>query len=876
METENKVGGSGEATDMMKNEDVDICRICQSPEEPNNPLRHPCACRGSLKYVHTDCIFLWINRRRLTHCEVQNLLSFFLFPYFFIENKNILSASLLPLQICKRSYSIVPVYSDNAPERLPCQEFLKSVLLRAFRFMTLILPWLLAVAFHSHCMFFLLADMETEFENKIAFELSCFFLGLLYTVEIVTEITYIVVLRVIYEEIARTEPELLRPVHLIANGLRHKGVTKILLVLWKYMRILCDWWHDQLLQKLPFFHHVFMRGPLALAFVVPRNTLLDEFGSIRRFLFFLDDNTFAVLAINISWSFLDYMLPYLIGQAVFVLLRCLPPHGWILENISEITVGHIVLLSVWLAYFKSVFTLIRNPTRTRWFSLSVKDTLILCFKIILLPWMLGCWIDFCTFPLTGATVSQRLEVVSDYPLMAAKHWCAGIGYLLVALSCMKLIQEIVQKRAFWYLLDVTEPNYKITKLHLGSLLFAFAFHGAVVVIVFHLPIKTITLINRSFFPLKFGVYKDEFMLGLLAAYICCPMWLANSVKQSIKPIVHKWVIAVSSCLKLSNFLLGVPQRRDGINHNVRLAFGIAEGCMVSFYGSQSDTTDEEDTNEQRDERFVLRIGMMLALAALSMFLVSTTFMALPVLAGRAFFNSISFYMLSFGLEHDDICAFWIGLCIMRKIYKVTCFAYDHVVARRIDLLLKHVMKCMQNVLLFSIWIFVVPGLLGLLIDLMIIIPIQVPLDESPVYNFLLDWLIGVYVLHIWIFLTLFTPITCFATVAWREKLQRIRSVGISHLPFTWLIRDVIGSAINTLLTTLCFPYVLTNSLFPVLGFSREANLTVQRFVWPVLLAVMVIWFSAKLTRDLIIYIHQVEFDNRYKVGERLVDFTQDL
>ena len=93
------------------------------------------------------------------------------------------------------------------------------------------------------------------------------------------------------------------------------------------------------------------------------------------------------------------------------------------------------------------------------------------------------------------------------------------------------------------------------------------------------------------------VYKDEFILGLLAAYICCPMRLANSVKQSIKPIVHKWVVAVSSCLKLSDFLV----RRDGVNHNVRLAFGIAEGSMVSFYGSQRDTTCEEDTNEQRDE-----------------------------------------------------------------------------------------------------------------------------------------------------------------------------------------------------------------------------------------------------------------------------------
>ncbi|KAF8088161.1 hypothetical protein N665_0550s0020 [Sinapis alba] len=829
----NKVGGSGEV--------VEICRICQSPEEQDNPLRHPCARRGSLKYVHTDCIFLWINRRRRNHCE-----------------------------ICKHSYSIVPVYSDNAPERLPSQELLKSILLRALRFMTLILPWLMAITFHSYCMLFLLADMETEFQ-------TCFFLGLLYTVEIVIDITCIVLLRVvIYEQIART-PELLRHVHLIANGLRHKGVTRILLVLWKYMRILCDWWHDQLLQKLPFFHDIFMRGPLALAFV-PRNTQLDEFGSIRRFLFFLDDNTFAVLAINICWSFLDYLLPYSIGQAVFVLLRCFP-HGWILENVSEITVGNIVLLSVWLAYLKSVITLTQNmfPTRTRWFSLSVKDALIPCFKTILLPWMLGCWLDFCTFPLTGATVSQVLEVVSDYPLMAAKHWCVGIGYLLVALSCMKLIQEIVQRRAFWYLLDVTEPNYRITKLHLRSLLFAFAFHGTVIVIVFHLPIKIITLINRSFFPLKFGVYKDEFMLGLLAAYIFCPMWLANSVKQSIKPIVHKWVIAVSASLKLSDFLLGVPQRRDVVNHhNVRLAFGIAEGCMVIFYGSQSNTTGEEDTNEQIDKRFVLRIGMMLILAALSMFLVSTTFMALPVLVGRAFFNSISFYILSFGLKHDDICAFWIGLCIMREIYKITCFVYEHIVTGRIDLLLKHVMKWIQNVLLFSIWISVVPGLLGLLIDLMIIIPSQVPLDESPVYNYLHDWLIGVYVLHIWIFLTMFTPVTCLATVAWREKLQRIRSVGINHLPFTWLIRYVIGSAINTLLITLCFPYVMVTSLFPILGFSREANLTIKRFVWPVLLASMVMWFSAKITRDLIIYIHQVEFDNRYKVGERLVDFTEDL
>lgn len=52
---------------------------------------------------------------------------------------------------------------------------------------------------------------------------------------------------------------------------------------------------------------------------------------------------------------------------------------------------------------------------------------------------------------------------------------------------------------------------------------------------------------------------------------------------------------------------------------------------------------------------------------------------------------------------------------------------------------------------------VIPALLGLLIQLMIIIPSRVPLNESPVYFLIQDWLIGVVVLHIWTFLVRETP-----------------------------------------------------------------------------------------------------------------------
>lgn len=137
----------------------------------------------------------------------------------------------------------------------------------------------------------------------------------------------------------------------------------------------------------------------------------------------------------------------------------------------------------------------------------------------------------------------------------------------------------------------------------------------------------------------------------------------------------------------------------------------------------------------------------------------------------------------------DICAFWIGCYILRRIYISTCFVLDHIHKGRIDVLLKYVLIRIRNGLFFSIWvrkafhfhqnllkimtsnfaksdeqISVIPALLGLLIELMIIIPSRVPLNESPVYFLIQDWLIGVVVLHIWTFLVRETP---------RELQQRL-------------------------------------------------------------------------------------------------------
>ncbi|KAJ4872624.1 RING/FYVE/PHD zinc finger superfamily protein [Raphanus sativus] len=682
------------------------------------------------------------------------------------------------------------------------------------------------------------------------------------------------------------------------------------------MGILCDWWHD-FLTRCGFFHAIFVERLEEM--IRPRNPQLREFGAIRRFLFLLDDNVFAVLAISFYVSFFFVLLPFVMGRLVIAVLVLSQRMGVATQFLSgdslpqePVVIGYWTVLSLSLAYLGSFSTLCLAiitklslgflilaaalPYFLWIFSVKVwknlyvvklKDGFVLSLKFGVLPLVLGCWLDFCILPIFGTTVSWRLELVSEFPFVMILHWMFGQICLLLFYNSMELIQKILQKRPFWFLLDVTDPSYKITKLYLGQFLFALAFHTSLMVILVHLPIMTISFISTSFFPLQFWIYEERIMFLSMAAYVSLARirvieWLVELIKPAVELIVHKWIITVSSWLQLSDFFLG-----NHANQNVRpllqqelevrdswsLLIPIGEGSLVRFYGSQNDVTSEEDID---DDRFItLRIGLMLVLAALSLFLISTISMALPILVGRTFFHSISFIMIKLGLTHDDLYGFWIGCYILRVIYIGTCFTINHIMIRRTDLLLNLVLLWIRNALLFSIWVSFTPMLLGLLIDLMIVIPTKVPLRKPPVYSLLRDWLIGLVVLHIWTYLTMFTRVKCFATVAWREKLNRIRSVGINTLPWTWLLGNVICPIIGTLLTTLAFPFWVANSLFPLLQFSGAVDLAMQRLIWPVLLAIIIIGFVAKLTLDLCHYIHRVEYDDRYMVGERVADFIED-
>ncbi|XP_065860346.1 uncharacterized protein [Euphorbia lathyris] len=57
--------------ELQSNCAVSHCRICHEAEfETCKPLESPCACSGTVKFAHRDCIQRWCNEKGNTTCEI--------------------------------------------------------------------------------------------------------------------------------------------------------------------------------------------------------------------------------------------------------------------------------------------------------------------------------------------------------------------------------------------------------------------------------------------------------------------------------------------------------------------------------------------------------------------------------------------------------------------------------------------------------------------------------------------------------------------------------------------------------------------------------------------------------------------------------------
>jgi hypothetical protein len=169
---------------------------------------------------------------------------------------------------------------------------------------------------------------------------------------------------------------------------------------------------------------------------------------------------------------------------------------------------------------------------------------------------------------------------------------------------------------------------------------------------------------------------------------------------------------------------------------------------------------------------------------------------------------------------------------------------------------------------------VIPVLIGLLFELVVVVPLRVPVDESPVFLLYQDWALGLVFLKIWTRLVMLGQMMPLVDDSWRVKFEQVRLDGFSRLRGWRVFTSIIVPILVNLLTALCLPYVLACGIFPLFGYSLIINSTVYRFAWLGSLLLGLCWYGTKRLHKWLLDLHNSIRDDRYLVGRRLHNFGE--
>ncbi|PIN08737.1 Ubiquitin--protein ligase [Handroanthus impetiginosus] len=541
----------------------------------------------------------------------------------------------------------------------------------------------------------------------------------------------------------------------------------------------------------------------------------------------------------------------------------------------------------------------------------IKVAFLLVIELGVFPLMCGWWLDVCTIRMFGKTISQRVEFFSVSPLASSLvHWVVGIVYMLQISIFVSLLRGVLRNGVLYFLRDPADPNYNPFRdliddpvhKHARRVLLSVAVYGSLIVMLVFLPVKLAMRMVPSIFPLDISVSDPftEIPSDMLLFQICIPFAIEHfKLRHTLKSLLRYWFTAVGWALGLTDFLLprpedigghehgnGEPGRHDrghaqAVGQERVLAIEDVNGPRHVVANPNSSEEFEGDEPADPDRwAFVLRIVLLLVVAWMTLLVFNSALIVVPVSLGRSLFNALPLLPITHGIKCNDLYAFVIGSYVIWTALAGARYCLDLIRTRRTRLLLSQIWKwcgiIVKSTALLSIWIFVIPVLIGLLFELLVIVPMRVPVDESPVFLLYQDWAMGLIFLKIWTRLVMLDHMMPLVDESWRVKFERVRQEGFSRLQGLWVLREIVFPIIMKLLTALCVPYVLSRGVFPILGYPLVVNSAVYRFAWLGCLILSVLYFCAKRFHVWFTNLHNSIRDDRYLIGRRLHNFGENV
>uniref|UniRef100_A0A8C2A9J7 E3 ubiquitin-protein ligase MARCHF6 n=1 Tax=Cyprinus carpio TaxID=7962 RepID=A0A8C2A9J7_CYPCA len=810
-------------------EEADICRVCRSEGTQDKPLYHPCVCTGSIKFIHQECLVQWLKHSRKEYCELCKH-RFAFTPsriYKCLFTGSVSSLLTLPLDMLSTENLLADCLQG-------C--FVVTCTLCAF----ISLVWLREQIVHGGAPLWLEqnqqqpanaagpaneaagqgnggaenqpmpAPAEPPAENAAAAEAPDLPADPAEEMELDNE----------DEEDAGAED-----VADANNGAQDD-------MNWNAL----EW--DRAAEELTWERMLGLDGSLVFL-----------------------EHVFWVVSLNTLFILVFAFCPYHIGHFSVVGLGfeeyVRASH---FEGLITTIVGY-VLLAITLIVCHGFAALVRFQRSRRLLGVCyivVKVSLLVVVEIGVFPLICGWWLDICSLEMFDASLKDReLSFESAPGTTMFLHWLVGMVYVFYFASFILLLREVLRPGVLWFLRNLNDPDFNPVQemIHLPiyrhlrrfilsvvskcSPLLETLFKGS------PLNLNSKKLDGRKNYSMLFDAPVSELSLELLLLQVVLPALLEQGhTRQWLKGLVRAWTVTAGYFLDLHSYLLGDQEDNDNNanqqanNNNNQQARNnaipvVGEGLHAAHQAILQQGGPVGFQPYHRPMKFPLRIVLLILFMCVTLLLASLVCLTLPVFTGR--------WLMSF----------WTGSAKIHELYTAACGLYVCWLSiraitvmlawmpqgRRVILLKveEWTLMIMKTLIVAVLLAGVIPLLLGLLFELVIVAPLRVPLDQTPLFYPWQDWALGVLHAKIIAAITLMGPQWWLKTV-----IEQVYANGIRNIDLHFIIRKLGAPVIAVLLLSLCIPYVIAVGIVPLLGVTMEMQNLVQRRIYPFLLMVVVL------------------------------------
>ncbi|XP_066577562.1 E3 ubiquitin-protein ligase MARCHF6 [Amia ocellicauda] len=606
------------------------------------------------------------------------------------------------------------------------------------------------------------------------------------------------------------------------------------------------------------------------------------------------EHVFWVVSLNTLFILVFAFCPYHIGHFSVVGLGfedyVQASH---FEGLITTIVGY-VLLAVTLIVCHGLAALVKFQRSRRLLGVCyivVKVSLLVVVEIGVFPLICGWWLDICSLEMFDASLKDReLSFQSAPGTTMFLHWLVGMVYVFYFASFILLLREVLRPGVLWFLRNLNDPDFNPVQemihlpiyRHLRRFILSVVVFGSIVLLMLWLPIRIIKHILPYFLPYNVMLYSDapvsELSLELLLLQVVLPALLEQGhTRQWLKGLVRAWTVTAGYLLDLHSYLLGDQEENDNnanqqANNNQQARNNnaipvVGEGLHAAHQAILQQGGPVGFQPYHRPLRFPFRIVLLIVFMCATLLVASLICLTLPVFTGR--------WLMSF----------WTGSAKIHELYTAACGLYVCWLSiRAITVLLAWMPQGRRVILLkvqeWSLMIMktlivaillagVIPLLLGLLFELVIVAPLRVPLDQTPLFYPWQDWALGVLHAKIIAAITLMGPQWWLKTV-----IEQVYANGIRNIDLHFIIRKLAAPVISVLLLSLCVPYVIAVGIVPVIGVAAEMQNLVQRRIYPFLLMVVMLMgiLSFQIRQFKRLYEHIK--NDKYLVGQRLVNYER--